>query len=234
MKKFLTIIFTSVFIFFVAAPVATTTLSPSVSAASSGCDTSFLGIPPWYRGLTTGSGANCTVISPNDPSVGGLQNFIWRIVLNGIQMALVISAYIAIFFILYGGFLYITGGGNAAQIEKGRKSIFNAVIGLVIAMGSIAITNFIFTIIGNASTTPNGIPTLTGEQLLRNGLNITYFAAGTVAVIVIIIAGINYVTSTGDAGKVTKAKNMLTYAVVGLIIVLVAFAITNFVIGRFS
>ena len=234
MKKILNIIYISIFTLLVAAPIATATLAPTAAAASQpGCETKILGIPPWYRGLTTAP-PDCTILSPTDPSIGGIQNFIWRIVLNGIQMALVISAYIAIFFILYGGFLYITGGGNAAQIEKGRKSIFNAVIGLVIAMGSIAITNFIFTIIGNASTTPNGIPTLTGEQLLRNGLNITYFAAGTVAVIVIIIAGINYVTSTGDAGKVTKAKNMLTYAVVGLIIVLVAFAITNFVIGRFS
>ena len=43
-----------------------------------------------------------------------------------------------------------------------------------------------------------------------------------------------YVTSTGDAGRVTKAKNLLTYAIVGLIIILSAFAITNFVIGRFN
>lgn len=230
MKKFLTVIFTSVFILLVAAPVTVTTLAPTASAASSNCDTSILGIPPWYRGLTN---VDCTIISPTDPSVGGIQNFIWRIVLNGIQIALFLAAYLAAFFILYGGFLFITGGSNPSQIEKGRKSIFNAVIGLVIAMSAIAITNFIFNIIGPVS--PNqGIVQLSSQQLLANALNIVYFIAGTVAVIVIIISGINYTTSAGDSGKITKAKNMLTYSIVGLIVVLVAFVITSFVIGRFS
>lgn len=79
-----------------------------------------------------------------------------------------------------------------------------------------------------------GIPTMSGDQLLANGLNLTYFLAGTVAVIVIIIGGIMYTTSAGDAGRVAKAKNLLTYSVVGLVIVLVAFTITAFVTGRFS
>ncbi len=82
---------------------------------------------------------------------------------------------------------------------------------------------------GNAN-----IPTMTGDQLLVNGLNLTYFLAGVIAVIVIIIAGIMYVTSTGDSGKVAKAKNLLTYSIVGLVVVLLAFVITNFVIGRFA
>ncbi len=79
-----------------------------------------------------------------------------------------------------------------------------------------------------------GIPTGDGDDLLKNGLNLTYFLAGAIAVIVIIIAGIMYVVSSGDAGRVAKAKNLLLYSVVGLIIVISAFAITNFVIGRFN
>lgn len=80
----------------------------------------------------------------------------------------------------------------------------------------------------------NGIPKVDGDELLTNILNMSYFVAGTVAVIMIIISGIMYVTSTGDAPKVAKAKNLLTYAIVGLVIVLSAFAITNFVIGSFN
>ena len=77
------------------------------------------------------------------------------------------------------------------------------------------------------------IPQLTADEVLQNGLNILYFLAGVVAVIVIIIAGIYYATSSGDSGKVTKAKNMILYSIVGLVIILSAFAITNFVVGRF-
>ena len=79
-----------------------------------------------------------------------------------------------------------------------------------------------------------GVPTGGGDDLLKNALNLTYFLAGAIAVIVIIVAGIFYVTSSGDAGRVAKAKNLLTYAIIGLIIVMSAFAITNFVIGRFN
>ena len=91
---------------------------------------------------------------------------------------------------------------------------------------------------GGASETSsggiNGIVNMTGEELLANALNLTYFIAGIVAVIVIIVAGILYVTSSGDPAKVTKAKNTITYAVVGLVIILVAFTITGFVTGRFT
>lgn len=80
----------------------------------------------------------------------------------------------------------------------------------------------------------SGIPTMSGDDLLKNGLNLTYFLAGVVAIITIVIAGIMYVSSTGDAGRVTKAKNLLFYAIVGLVLVLVAFTITNFVMGSFS
>ena len=136
------IFLSALFIFFVASPVMAVT-SPVVSSASAACDGRVLGIPPWFRGLT--EGAECSIISPE--AAGGLSAFIWTIVLNVIEMALVITAYIAAFFILYGGFLFMTGGSVPGQLEKARKSILNAVIGLAIALGAIAITNLIFTII---------------------------------------------------------------------------------------
>ena len=77
----------------------------------------------------------------------------------------------------------------------------------------------------------SGIPVTDGQNLLTNGLNLVYFLAGSIAVIMIIVAGVMYVTSTGDSGRVAKAKNMLTYAIVGLIVVIIAFAITNWVVG---
>ena len=80
----------------------------------------------------------------------------------------------------------------------------------------------------------NNIPTMNGDDLLKNALNLTYFLAGVIAVIVIIVAGLMYATSSGDSGRVAKAKNLLTYAIVGLVVVVSAFVITNFVVGRFQ
>lgn len=61
-------------------------------------------------------------------------------------------------------------------------------------------------------------------------LNIVYMVAGIVAVIAIIVGGIRYVVSNGDAAGVKSAKNTILYAVAGLVVVIAAAAITDFVI----
>lgn len=77
------------------------------------------------------------------------------------------------------------------------------------------------------------IPKMDSAQLVTNVLNLFYFIAGVVAVIVIIIAGFNMTVSGNNPSSVSKARNAIMYAVVGLIVVLLAFTITHFVIGRF-
>lgn len=54
---------------------------------------------------------------------------------------------------------------------------------------------------------------------------------GFVCVVVMIIGGVNYMTSTGDAGKVKKAKDTILYGLIGLIVCVLAFALVQFVIG---
>ena len=68
------------------------------------------------------------------------------------------------------------------------------------------------------------------EGNITNILNGIIAVLGLVAVVVIIIGGINYMTSSGDAGKVKKAKDTILYGVIGLVICVLAFAIVNFVI----
>lgn len=69
------------------------------------------------------------------------------------------------------------------------------------------------------------------ETQIQNLFNTAYFWAGIVAVVVIIASGAYYVASAGSPERVKTAKNILTYAIVGLVIVILAFTITNFVLG---
>lgn len=78
------------------------------------------------------------------------------------------------------------------------------------------------------------IPKTNAGSTFTGLLGITYWIAGVIAVIVIIVAGFMYVTSGGDAAKVVKAKNAILYAVVGLIVIILAFVITGFITGSFS
>ena len=61
--------------------------------------------------------------------------------------------------------------------------------------------------------------------------NTILYIVGIIAVIMLIIGGIRYVTSGGDAKKVTDAKNTVLYAIIGLVVAFLAFAIVNFVIS---
>ena len=63
-------------------------------------------------------------------------------------------------------------------------------------------------------------------------INAVIGVLGLVCVVVMIIGGVNYMTSNGDAGKVKKAKDTILYGVIGLIIVALSFAIVNFVISN--
>ncbi|MBQ3326036.1 hypothetical protein IJG79_02750 [Candidatus Saccharibacteria bacterium] len=62
-------------------------------------------------------------------------------------------------------------------------------------------------------------------------INVVLGLIGFVAVVVIILGGVTYITSSGDTAKVTKAKNTILYGVIGLVIALLAFAIVNFVLS---
>lgn len=63
-----------------------------------------------------------------------------------------------------------------------------------------------------------------------NILNAIIGVLSFVCVVVIIIGGVQYMTSSGDAGKVKKAKDTILYGVIGLAVCVLAFAIVNFVI----
>lgn len=79
-----------------------------------------------------------------------------------------------------------------------------------------------------ATGTSSGTTDLPG--LIKKIVNILLFLIGTIAVIMIIIGGLRYVTSGGDSSGVTGAKNTILYAVIGLVVAVLAYAIVNFVL----
>lgn len=117
-------------------------LATPVSAACS--DAGVLGITPWYRGLQKEVQGSCQIKSPANGEVG---KFVTTIVLNVLQAGFTIAAYVAIFFIIKGGFLYIVSAGSSQGMEDGKKTITNAVIGLMIVLLAVAIINTIASIL---------------------------------------------------------------------------------------
>jgi len=62
-------------------------------------------------------------------------------------------------------------------------------------------------------------------------VNVLLFLIGAISVIMLIYGGIRYTTSGGNSASVTAAKNTIMYAIIGLIIAFLAFAVVNWVLG---
>lgn len=70
------------------------------------------------------------------------------------------------------------------------------------------------------------------NKLITDIVNIFSVIVGIVAVIMIIIGGFKYITSGGDSGNVTGAKNTILYAIIGLVVVALAQFIVKFVLSK--
>jgi len=64
-------------------------------------------------------------------------------------------------------------------------------------------------------------------------ISILLFVLGMVSVVIIVIGGIRYATSNGNATQIKEAKDTVLYAVIGLIVAILAYAIVNFVLSWF-
>ena len=194
---------------------------------------SFLGMRAWYDGLVV----NGKLVNVTDNGSDGsmkLSVFIWTIAANVAIDLAVIAAFGAIGFVIYGGYLYMFSGGDAGKVAGGKKTIMNAIIGLAIAM----LANVIFTtmravLLQHTSDNPVVIDGRTYKLIDVNpGIVATELiawvvgVAGIICVVFLVYGGISYISSTGDANKITKAKNAILYSLIGLAIVGLAQVIT--------
>lgn len=72
------------------------------------------------------------------------------------------------------------------------------------------------------------------EGFVKPTINIILWVVGVAAVIVIVVAGLKYVTSSGNPSAVSSAKTTILYAVIGLVVAITAYAIVNFVFKSFG
>lgn len=71
------------------------------------------------------------------------------------------------------------------------------------------------------------------NSMIKTVINILLYVLGMVAVIMIVIGGIRYTTSNGDASAVKSAKDTILYSVIGLVVAIMAYSIVNFVVSWF-
>lgn len=88
---------------------------------------------------------------------------------------------------------------------------------------------------GAQSTDPSSNaadPTTKVNDIIKLVINIFSLIVGVIAVVMIIVGGLKYITSSGDSGNVSGAKNTILYAIVGLVVVALAQIIVRFVLSK--
>lgn len=129
-----------------------------------------------------------------------------------------------------------------------KSALKNVILGSVFALAAIFTPVALVPAVGAAcdpsagiqggvecSNTGNTPDTLFGQDsIFTTVVNVLLFVIGAISVVMLIIGGIRYTVSAGDSGNVTAAKNTILYAIVGLVIAFLAFAIVNWVLGAIT
>jgi len=86
-------------------------------------------------------------------------------------------------------------------------------------------------VLNGIGETGNGCNSSGVSNLLSTIVSILSYVAGAIAVIMIIVSGFKYMTSGGDANKVTNAKSTLIYALIGVAVAALAQVLVHYVLS---
>ncbi len=180
----------------------------------------FFGLVAWDCGVTISDDTN-------------LGKGIWMIASNVATDIAVVATYLIIGYVIYGGYLYTFSGGDPGKVANGKKTLTQAFIGLAITMSASVIMGAIrIALVGGAgdmSTCVSSGGCVGPDQMITNLFGWVTGIAGIVSAIFLVYGAIQYITSTGDSGKLKKAKETILYSLIGLAIVALATVIIAFV-----
>ena len=199
-----------------------------------GSDVHFLGIiPPWHHYLDC-EGPDGGIDTVQFEGEGGLDR-VWLIGLALFEGLLRLSGLVAVFFVIVGGFKYVTSQGNADKTSSAQKTIINSLAGLVIAASASVLVSFLINILsenGLAGFTAEANANDNGEGAVATVFQFLYALGAVLAVMYIVIGSIKFAASTGDPGKASSARSTIIYAIVGLLVIIGANAITSVVLDE--
>lgn len=115
--------------------------------------------------------------------------------------------------------------------DRAGAAVLTATIVNVVLMGTHAFAAGEISTGASAAQPSGSVSSL--QANIRNITNTLMLIVGVIAVIMVIIGGIRYALSGGDENGVKTAKDTILYAVIGIVVAMLAYAIVNFVIGRF-
>jgi len=141
-----------------------------------------------------------------------------------------VSTALVAIFILWGAFLLMTSGGSPERVEKGKKTIFYAILGFIVLLVAGGVATLIANILGGTAEPIDGIevgdaPITTFDGIIDILVTISQWMFGilmALSIVMILYSAFLYMFSGGSDDKIKKAKDTLTYAVIAVVVAVFA------------
>jgi len=159
---------------------------------------------------------------------------IQQILIDILNASLDLLFLVVLGFMIYGGYFWMTSMGNEEKVKKSKQILTASIVGLLIVLMSLSIVNFVSDAIG---VTPQNMPTDTGlfggtlNQALASIISAALTLVGVIALGTMVYGGFRWMTAAGSEEQVGEAKRILTAGIIGLIIIIISWAVVNFVIA---
>lgn len=212
-------------------------------AAGNCQNTYFFGLKPWYYYISLNN--SCQFDATHPFTLLGAHSDLLLIILAIIDDLLIVAGMAAVVFVIYAGIKYITSQGNPDETSKALSTLIYALIGLAIAVIAIPTVSYIGNhyAAGSGSSGTVGTGTLNLSSLPNPGgvatgniiqiiLQDLFGVVGALSLLFLIIGGFRYILSGGEPQNSAAAKGTILYAIVGLIIAIVAESIVALVLGK--
>jgi hypothetical protein len=227
MKKFLLGIFLAGALVFVSSS-STFAQNSTIPAPTSGNTTSGTGIPtPTNDEVSSAVSINLSNPLKYDKVEGVLTS-----VMGGIK-GIVVT--LALLMIIIGAIMYILSFGNEGNMKRAKSIITAALVGLAIVIAAPAFLREIAGLLSWDNAPPiDGGTSLTLTQIAQRILTFLLSIIGTLALIVMIISGVMYLTSGGSETRMKQARGIFTAALIGIVLAMASLILVSAVAGFFA
>lgn len=146
-------------------------------------------------------------------------------ILSAVQKIIVT---LALVFIVIGAVMITTSAGTPEMMERGKKAITMALVGLAIGIAAPSILKELAGVLGWGTTSNSTVnAALSLSAIALRVLNFLLGIAGTLTLIMLVIGAIMYLTSAGDQERIDKGKQIFKFSLIGVVIVLASLVIVK-------
>lgn len=135
---------------------------------------------------------------------------------------------LSLVFIVIGAVLYITSAGDEGRMKTAKGAITASVIGLAIGLAAPSFLKEIGSVLGWGAVNSSAVAgAATLSQIAANVLNFLLSIVGVLAIIMLVVGGIMYLTAAGDEDRIDSGKKIVKYSIIGIVVALAALVIVS-------